>query len=56
MTTSRDTEVDQLRIESLRLIVEAEALLGRLEAHQESLEHFLHINRPEGGSDTEERP
>lgn len=38
---STDAEVKALRVESLKLVVQAEALLGRLQDHQRSLEQFL---------------
>lgn len=42
---SRDDEVRALRVESLKLVVQAEGLLGRLQVHQENLERFLDERR-----------
>lgn len=43
----RDEEVRALRVESLKLVVQAETLLGRLQVHQASLERFLDERRTE---------
>lgn len=42
---SKDSEVSALRVESLKLVVQAETLLGRLQTHQASLERFLDERR-----------
>lgn len=41
----RDEEVRALRVESLKLVVQAETLLGRLQVHQANLERFLDERR-----------
>ena len=38
---SGDREVQALRLESLKLVVQAETLLGRLQNHQVNLESYL---------------